>query len=250
MDNPRELTQSDLDRYNRQMMIQGWGIEGQKRLKNSKVVVLGAGGLGCPASIYLAVGGIGHLIIIDMQKPELTNLNRQVLHWEKDIKGSGNYKAVSAKEKIEQMNSDILVEAVVTEITGENIYDLVKGADVVIDAMDNFRTRYLINKACIHYRIPFVHAGIYGLVGQLTTIVPGKGPCLKCIFPTPPVEQKIFPVLGATPAMFATLQAMEAFKLILGIGTPLAGRLMIFDGESMSFDVMQINRNGNCEDCS
>jgi len=232
------------------MMINGWGAEGQKRLKNSKVVVLGAGGLGCPASIYLAVGGIGYLTIIDMQKPELTNLNRQVLHWEEDIKGNGKYKAISAKEKIEQMNSDILVESVVAEINEENIYDMIKGADVVIDAMDNFRIRYLINKACVHYQIPFVHAGIYGLAGQLTTIAPGKGPCLKCIFPTPPVEQKIFPVLGTTPAMFATLQAMEAFKLILGIGTPLTGGLLIFDGESMSFDIIKINRRENCDECS
>lgn len=247
---PQELTQNDMARYNRQMLIQGWGIEGQKKLKNSKVVVLGAGGLGCPASIYLAAGGIGHLVIIDMQKPELTNLNRQILHWEEDIKGNCNYKAVSAKEKIEKMNSDIRVEAVVAEINEKNIYDMVEGADVIIDAMDNFNTRYLINKACIHYRIPFVHAGICGLAGQLTTIAPGKGPCLKCIFPMPPDEQKIFPVLGTTPAMFATLQAMEAFKLILGIGTPLTGSLLIFDGEFMSFNVLKINRSESCDECS
>ena len=127
---------------------------------------------------------------------------------------------------------------------------MVQGADVVIDAMDNFSTRYLINKACVHYQIPFVHAGIYGLAGQLTTIAPGKGPCLKCVFPIPPVEQKIFPVLGTTPAMFATLQAMEVLKLILGIGTPLTGRLLIFDGENMSFDIIKIKRREDCDECS
>lgn len=250
MKNSKELTSSDLERYDRQMMIQGWGVEGQKKLKNSKIVVMGTGGLGCPASIYLAVAGVGHLVVIDMQKPELSNLNRQVLHWEKDIEGPGKDKAISAKEKLLQMNSDITVEGLVLKITEENIFDLVKDANVVIDAMDNFHIRYLINDACIHYQIPFVHAGIYGMEGQLTTIVPGEGPCLKCIFPSPPIEQKIFPVLGATPAVFATLQAMEALKLIVGIGKPLVERLLIIDGCEMSFDVMTIKRRDDCEACS
>jgi adenylyltransferase/sulfurtransferase len=242
-----DLKPSELERYDRQMMIKDWGVEGQKILKKSKVVVMGVGGLGCPVSIYLAVGGIGHLVLIDKDKPDLSNLNRQILHWEKDI---GKDKAISAKEKLIQINSDITVEALPLEITEENIFDLVKGAAVVIDAMDNFLVRYLINDACIHYKIPFVHAGIYGLEGQMTTIMPGKGPCLKCIFPSPPFEQKKFPVLGATPAILATLQAMETFKQILGIGDPLIGRLLIFDGETMSFDVLQINRRDDCEACS
>jgi molybdopterin/thiamine biosynthesis adenylyltransferase len=247
MQNVKDLTSSELERYDRQMMIKGWGIEGQKKLKKSKVVVMGVGGLGCPVSIYLAVGGVGHLVLIDNDKPDLSNMNRQILHWEKDI---GKDKAISAREKLVQMNSDITIEGLPLEITEDNIFDLVKGAAVVIDAMDTFRIRYLINDACVHYKIPFVHAGIYGLEGQLTTIVPGKGPCLKCIFPTAPFEQKKFPVLGATPAILATLQAMETFKLILGIGTPLIERLLVFDGEAMSFDVMQIKRRDDCEACS
>ena len=247
MSHSEDLKPSELERYDRQMMIKGWGVEGQKILKKSKIVIMGVGGLGCPVSIYLAVGGVGHLVLIDKDKPDLSNLNRQILHWEKDI---GKDKAISAKEKLVQMNSDIIIEGLPLEITEDNIFDLIKGATVVIDAMDNFNTRYLINDACTQYKIPFVHAGIYGLEGQLTTIVPGKGPCLKCIFPNPPVEQKKFPVLGATPAVLATLQAMEAFKLVLGIGTPLVGRLLIFDGEAMSFDVMQIKRQDDCETCS
>ncbi|MFX1520547.1 MAG: ThiF family adenylyltransferase [Promethearchaeota archaeon] len=247
MQNSEDLTPSELKRYDRQMMIKGWGVEGQEKLKKSKIVVMGVGGLGCPVSIYLAVGGVGHLVLIDKDKPDLSNMNRQILHWEKDI---GRDKAISAKEKLVQMNSDITIEGLTLEITEENILDLVKDATVVIDAMDNFHVRYLINDACVNHKIPFVHAGIYGLEGQLTTIMPGKGPCLKCIFPTPPIEQKKFPVLGATPAVLATLQAMEAFKLVLGIGAPLIGRLLIFDGEVMSFDVMQIKRRDDCEVCS
>jgi adenylyltransferase/sulfurtransferase len=247
MTHSQNLTSSELERYDRQMMIKGWGVEGQKKLKKSKVIIMGVGGLGCPAAIYLAAGGIGHLVLIDKDQPDLSNLNRQILHWQKDI---GKDKAISAKEKLVKLNSDILIEALPIEITEDNIFDLVKGANVVIDAMDNFRVRYLMNDACVHYKIPFIHAGIHGLEGQLTTIVPGKGPCLRCIFPTAPFEQKKFPVLGATPGVLATLQVMEAFKLLLGIGTPLIGRLLIFDGDVMSFDVMQIKRRDDCETCS
>ena len=173
------LQNSEKERYDRQMRISGWGEEGQKKLKQSQVVVMGIGGLGCPASVYLAAAGIGNLVLVDKESSELSNLNRQILHWQKDI---GRPKILSAKEKMEELNPEIKVEAIQIEITEQNIEELVSGATVVVDAMDNFKTRFIINEISVKKRIPFVHAGIYGLQGQMTTIFPGKGPCLRCIF--------------------------------------------------------------------
>ena len=241
-----KLTPSELTRYDRQMIVPGWGLEGQKKLKEARVIVTGSGGLGCPASIYLTVAGVGKLVIIDKERFELSNLNRQVLGWQKDI---GRLKAEAAAEKLRAMNPDIEVEPLIVEITEDNVRDLIRGANVVVDAMDNWVTRFLINRVCVEERIPFVHAGIHGLHGQVTTIVPGKGPCLRCILPKTPSEIKRFPVLGATPAFFAILQTMETLKLILGIGKPLVGRMLLFDGEDMSFQSIKVNRRTDCPVC-
>jgi len=241
-----KLTPSDLERYNRQMLMPNWGEKGQVKLKSAKVVVAGAGGLGCPASLYLAAAGVGKLIIVDREKYELSNLNRQVLGWQRDI---GKLKAEASKEKLKAFNPDIDVDAVVTDITEDNIRDLIRGSSVVIDAMDNWKTRFIINEGCVKEKIPLVHAGIYGLSGQATTISPGKGPCLRCIIPETPPEVKRFPVLGATPALFAMLQVMETVKLIVGIGEPLIGRLLLFNGEDMSFSAIEVYRNPDCSVC-
>lgn len=240
------LSNSEKERYDRQMRISGWGEEGQKKLKQSKVVVMGVGGLGCPASIYLAAAGVGNLVLVDKESSELSNLNRQILHWQKDI---GKPKVLSAKEKMEELNPEINVEAIQTEITDKNIDELVSGATVIVDAMDNFKIRFMINETSVKRRIPFVHAGIYGLQGQMTTIFPGKGPCLRCIFPTTPPEADTFPVAGVTPGVLGILQATEAIKLILGIGEPLIGRLLFFDGEDMSFITCEALKNPNCTVC-
>lgn len=241
------LTEADLERYDRQMMIDGWGAEGQERLKSSKVVVAGSGGLGCPASIYLAAAGVGTLTIIDKEEFELSNLNRQVLGWQKDI---GRLKAEAAAEKLSAINPDITVQPLTVEITDENIQDLIQGADAVVDAMDNWKTRFIINRCCVENRIPFVHAGIFGLYGQLMTVIPGEGPCLRCLLPTNPKEVKTFPVLGATPGLFATLQVMETLKLIVGFGEPLAGRMLFFDGEGMNSTIIDVERRPECAVCS
>jgi len=241
-----ELTSSDLKRYNRQMMIPSWGNTGQIKLKSAKVVVAGAGGLGCPSSLYLAAAGVGRLVIVDREKYELSNLNRQILGWQKDI---GRFKAEAAKEKLEALNSDIDVKAVVADITQDNIHELIHGSNVVIDAMDNWNIRFLLNEACVKEKIPLIHAGIYGLGGQATTIIPGKSPCLRCIIPKTPPEVKTFPVLGATPGLFAMLQVMEAIKIIVGIGEPLAGRLLFFNGDDMNFSTIEVQRNPNCPVC-
>lgn len=177
------LTPSELERYERQMLIPGWGLDGQKKLKAAKVAVAGIGGLGCPASIYLTAVGIGKIILIDKEKFELNNLNRQVLGWQNDI---GKFKAEPAKEKLEELNSEIEVEAVVAEITKDNARNTIGDVDVVVDGQDNWKTRFIINEYCVTNKIPFIHAGVSSLHGQMTTILPGKGPCLRCIFPKEP----------------------------------------------------------------
>jgi len=241
------LSKSELERYDRQMLVPGWGEKGQRRLKSAKVVVIGAGGLGCPASLYLTAAGIGELVIVDREKFELNNLNRQVLGWQKDI---GHLKAEAAAEKLRKLNSDIKIQPLTTEVTEDNVRELVRDANVVLDAMDNWRARFTVNKGCVEEDVPFVHAGILGLYGQLTTIVPGKGPCLRCILPETPEDIPRFPVPGATPAFFATLQVMEALKLILGIGKTLTGRMLVFDGEYMEFTVINVEKRPECPICS
>jgi adenylyltransferase/sulfurtransferase len=241
------LSRSELERYSRQMMLPKWGEQGQKKLKSSEVAIVGTGGLGCPASLYLAAAGIGKLILIDKERFELSNLNRQILGWQKDI---GHPKAKAAADKLRELNSEIKVEAKVIKITENNVHELLQNADAVVDGMDNWQTRFLINKECVKNRIPFVHAGIFGLYGQITTIVPGKGPCLRCILPETPEEITKFPVPGATPSLFASLQVMETLKLIVGFGEPLIGRMLLFDGERMNSTMVKTERHPECPLCA
>jgi adenylyltransferase/sulfurtransferase len=240
------LTESELERYNRQMLIPNWGKQGQVKLKKAKVVVAGVGGLGCPASLYLSATGIGTILLIDKETFELSNLNRQILGVQNDI---GKRKVEAAQEKLVALNSDINILTNYVTITEDNVNELIHGFDIVVDAMDNWETRFLLNRACIQEQIAFIHAGVYGWSGQMTTIVPGKGPCLRCIIPRNPPEMKSFPVIGATPGFFATLQVMEVIKLLTEIGKPLTGRLLIFDGEDLNFSVVNVSRNPKCPVC-
>ncbi|MCJ7608769.1 HesA/MoeB/ThiF family protein [Candidatus Bathyarchaeota archaeon] len=242
----RRLTLQERKRYNRQMLIQGWGETGQLKLRNARVTVAGSGGLGNPASLYLAAAGVGRITLIDNDCYELSNLNRQILSCEQDI---GRPKVDAAKEKLCALNSTIQVNTQNKTIKADNVDALIKDSDVVIDAMDNWATRYILNKACIDNRIPLVHAGIQGLSGQITTIIPGKGPCLQCLIPKPPPEVRPFPVLGATAGLFATLQVMEAIKLILGTGETLVGRLFLLSGEDMTCNIVRITRSLDCPAC-
>ena len=240
------VSSSELERYNRQMLISGWGLEGQRKLKASKVIVAGLGGLGCPSSLYLAAAGIGKIILVDAGKFKLSDLNRQIHCWQRDL---GRFKAEVAREKIEALNPEIEVEAIVAEITNDSVSDLMGDADVVIDGMDNWRTRFIINEYCVTQGIPFVHAGVSALHGQMITILPGRGPCLRCIFPKDPPEVERVPVLGASPALFASLQVMEAVKLVTGIGEPLAGRMLFLNGKEMVFETIEMKRNVKCPIC-
>jgi len=243
---PEKLTPEELERYNRQILIDGFGERAQLRLKRAHVIIAGLGGLGCPASIYLAAAGVGHLTLLDNQEVELSNLNRQILHWRSDV---GKPKAMSALEKLQAINPNVKIDGKVEAISPENINGLLRKADVVVDGMDNYPTRYLINEACVRNRIPFVHGAVEGLVGQLATILPGRGPCLRCIVPKEPPARPFFPVLGVTPGTIGCLQAAEAIKIITGMGKPLAGKMLLFNGEDMTFDIMEIRRDPNCPVC-
>lgn len=240
------LSPSELERYNKQMLISGWGSEGQTKLKASKVLVAGLGGLGCPSSLYLAAAGVGKIILVDKGKFKISDLNRQILCWQRDL---GRSKVEVAKEKLKALNPETEVEAVFTEIRKDTVDGIIGDADIVVDGMDNWRTRFVINECCVMQRIPFVHAGVSMLHGQMITIVPGKGPCLRCIFPKAPPETVRIPVLGATPALFASLQVMETVKLITGIGKPLVGRMLFANGEEMAFETVEVKRNLKCPVC-
>jgi len=238
------LSKEELERYNRQIMV--WSIEAQEKLKKSTVLVVGAGGLGSAVSLYLTAAGVGRLIIIDPQEVELSNLNRQVLHWTPDI---GRQKVESAKEKLENLNPHVKVEAVAEKFTEKNAARLLGQADVAVDAADNWATRFTLNRACVKLGKPFVHAGVRGMYGQLTVVYPGKGPCLRCIIPRTPPEEAPLPVIGALPGIMGTIEALEALKLITGHGKPLIGKLLIFDGNRGETTILTVKRRTNCPVC-
>ncbi|MBE0515907.1 MAG: HesA/MoeB/ThiF family protein [Methanophagales archaeon] len=237
------LKSEELERYNRQLRI--FGEEGQEKLKNAEVFIAGAGGLGSPIAIYLAVAGIGKIRMVDHDTIELSNLNRQILHWNRDI---GKRKAESAEEKLKEINPDIEVEVISETIAETNVCELVHNADLIIDAMDNFPTRYLLNRAALAKQIPFFHGAIYGFEGQVTTIIPGKTACLRCIFPQAP-RPETFPVIGVTPGVIGLIQATEVVKYIVGFGGLLTNRLLIWDGLDTRMEEFAVERNPDCMDC-
>jgi molybdopterin/thiamine biosynthesis adenylyltransferase len=240
------LTKNDLARYERQILYTDFGEEGQKKLKQSHVVVAGLGGLGCSASLYLTCTGIGHITLIDCDCVELSNLNRQILHYEEDI---GKGKPLSAAQKLVKLNSSIEVTPVFKKITEQNAREIIKGTNLVIDGMDNFKTRFILNKACVDEGIPLIHGGVHGLFGAVTTILPGRTPCLACIFPEVPQKKGVFPVFGVTPALIAILQVTEAIKLLAGFGSLLAGKMLYFNGDTMDFTFSNLVKNQNCKVC-
>lgn len=237
------ITDKDLLRYDRQIKL--FGEDGQERLKDAKVFIAGAGGLGSPISIYLAAAGIGKIVLVDRDVVELSNLNRQILHWEKDI---GRSKALSAREKLQEMNSDIRIEAIPETFDEKNASNLVDDADLIIDAMDNFEARYLLNKTALSKNIPFIHGAIYGFHGQATTVLPGETACLRCIFAKAP-PPATFPVIGVTPGVIGLIQAAEAIKYLTGMGELLANKLLIWDGLKPSMETIDVERDQACIDC-
>ena len=230
------LSGRELERYDRQIMI--FGREGQEKLKNSKVAVVGVGGLGSPVAYYLAAAGIGTLLLIDEQKPELSNLNRQILHWEEDLEK--NPKPISAKWKLERFNSDIRIETFVGHLNESNIDDVLKGVHVIVDCLDNFETRFLLDEYSQRKRVPLVHGAVEGTFGQVTTIMPGVTKSLREIFPKMGTKKEKFPIVGATAGVIGSIQAMEVIKLLTGIGEPLFNKLLIVDLAYNTFDVVDL----------
>ncbi len=240
------LSEYDRLRYQRQIMMPGFGEQAQLRLKSATALIAGLGGLGSPLALYLAAAGVGHLKLVDMDDVELSNLNRQVLHWDEDV---GKAKVTSASQKVKKINPTTRVEGFNLTIDETNVFELTKDCDVILDAMDNFAARYTLNAAAVAHRVPLIHGAVYGYEGRLASVVPGKTACLECIYPhTPPRE--VFPVIGTTPGVIALLQATEAIKSLTGTGVVLENEMLIYDGETMSFDKVRVSRNPQCKSCA
>jgi len=240
-----ELTDAERQRYARQMIIPSWGEEVQKRLKASSVFLAGAGGLGSPASFNLAVAGIGVLKICDFDSPELSNLNRQFLHDESRI---GMNKAESAKRTLSRLNPNVQIDAILEKIDEANVDRLVGDSDLILDCMDNYPTRFILNGAAVRKGIPLVHGSIWGFEARVTFLHPPATACLACLFKEAP-PREVFPVLGATPGITGTIQAMEAIKYLAGVGTLLKGRLLCCDYLEMRFFEVKVRKDTRCPAC-
>jgi len=249
---PRTLTPQQFERYSRHVLIPEVGEEGQLRLLDSKVLLIGAGGLGSPAALYLAAAGVGTLGIIDADVVDSSNLQRQILH---TVERIGTPKVDSAEATITALNPDVTVVKYADRLTSENVLEVISGYDVIVDGTDNFPTRYLLNDASLVAGIPVVHGSIYQFEGSVTVYKPHEGPCYRCQYPEPPPPE-LAPscaeggVLGVLPGVVGTLQATEAIKLLLGIGDPLVGRQLRYDALSMEFVELRMHRDPECPVCS
>jgi molybdopterin/thiamine biosynthesis adenylyltransferase/rhodanese-related sulfurtransferase len=249
---PEALDESKRRRYSRHLLIPEVGEEGQLKLLQSRVLLIGAGGLGSPASLYLAAAGVGTIGIVDDDTVDETNLQRQIVHSTERL---GDSKADSAKLTIEALNPDVTVKVFKERLTSENVDRILgEGWDVIVDGADNFPTRYLLNDASVWHRIPVVHGSIYRFEGQVTVFKPHEGPCYRCLFPQPPPPE-LAPscaeggVLGVLPGVIGSLQANEGLKLALGIGEPLVGRLLMFDALVGTFTEIRLRRDPDCPVC-
>ena len=252
VETPRSLSADQRARYSRHLLIPEVGEAGQQKLLSSRVLLIGAGGLGSPASLYLAAAGVGTLGIIDADVVDDSNLQRQIVHSTERL---GEPKVASAKRTVEALNPDVEVKAYQERLTSENVERiLADGWDVIVDGADNFPTRYLVNDAAVWHDIPLVHGSIYRFEGQVTVFKPHEGPCYRCLFPTPPPPE-LAPscaeggVLGVLPGIIGSLQASEALKLLLGIGETLQGRLLMFDALATTVDEVSIRRDPSCPVC-
>jgi molybdopterin/thiamine biosynthesis adenylyltransferase/rhodanese-related sulfurtransferase len=252
VEKPFVLSPEQRERYRRHLILPEVGEEGQAKLLKSRVLLLGAGGLGSPAALYLAAAGVGTLGIVDMDVVDLSNLQRQVLHTRER---QGQPKVVSARAAIEALNPDVKVVPFQERLTAENALRILEGFDLVLDGGDNFPTRYLLNDACVLQRKPNIHGSIFRFEGQVTSFVPGQGPCYRCLYPAPPPPE-LAPscaeagVLGVLPGIIGLLQANEALKLILGKGQPLVGRLLTFDALGTRFQELKLRRDPKCPVCA
>ncbi len=244
--NVEKLSDREKERYNRQMIMPGWGDEGQKRVRDATVFIAGAGGLGSAAAYYLAAAGVGCLRICDSGEVDISNLNRQIIHNNNDI---GKRKVDSSVESLSALNPHIKIEPLYARIVDETVDGLAAGACIIVDCLDNFETRYVLNKYAVQRRIPMVHAGVYGLTGQITFIHSPETPCLRCLFPGEPPPSGIFPVVGAIAGILGATEAAETLKWLIGSFGLLKGRLLIFEGELAKFDEIAVSKDPSCPVC-
>ena len=245
------LAQAELLRYSRHLILPDVGVPGQEKLKAARVLLIGAGGLGSPAALYLAAAGVGTLGLVDFDNVDVTNLQRQILHGTKDV---GRPKLVSARERIADVNPHVRLETYETALTSKNALDILSGYDIVVDGTDNFATRYLVNDACVLLGKPNVYGSIFRFEGQASVFALADGPCYRCLFPEPPPPGLVPScaeggVLGVLPGLVGTIQATEAIKLIVGVGEPLKGRLLLIDTLGMQFRTVNIRKDPTCPAC-
>jgi molybdopterin/thiamine biosynthesis adenylyltransferase/rhodanese-related sulfurtransferase len=249
---PVVLSSEQKQRYSRHLLIPEVGTEGQAKLLGSKALLIGAGGLGSPAALYLAAAGVGTIGIVDFDIVDVSNLQRQIVHTTDRV---GERKVESARIAINALNPEVKVVAHEEMLVAENVERIIDGYDVILDGTDTFETRYILNDAAVAANIPVVHASVFRFEGQLTTFVPYEGPCYRCLYPTPPPPElapgcSVAGVLGVVPGILGMLQANEALKVLLGIGNTLAGRLLLFDALETEFTELKLRRDPNCPVCS
>ena len=245
------LSQDEILRYSRHLIIPDVGIQGQRKLKAARVLLIGAGGLGSPTALYLAAAGVGHIGLVDFDVVDVTNLQRQILHGTSDV---GRPKIDSARDRIRDVNPFVELRTYETALTSANALEIIKDYDLVVDGTDNFPTRYLVNDACVLLGKPNVYGSIYRFEGQASVFATADGPCYRCLFPAPPPPGLVPScaeggVLGVLPGLVGTIQATEAIKLILGIGQPLVGRLLLIDALGSSFRTVKLRKDPLCPAC-
>lgn len=239
------LTPEETERYDRQLIMEDIGQQGQEKLKQASVFLAGAGGLGSPISMFLAAAGIGKICIVDDGFVETSNLNRQILYRDEDL---GQSKVVCAQKALERLNPHIQVKSIPEKIQVDNAYELVGNCDIIVDALDNYTTRYLLNQVAFQKNIPLVHGAVEEFYGQATTIIPGRTNCLKCLIPSGPA-QRIWPIISVTCGLIASIQAAEVIKYIVGVGRLLENRFLMVDGLNTKVEEMELERTPGCEIC-